>query len=112
MTANVAIYKDTVDDGPDALVRRVNEMCGSILENPRPDLRGDYLITDIVSVQIIGFQGGWGMAAIVQVERDPTGIPMAVAHTVEEDPLTELFVTKGPPVETELVGTGRRSNGH
>jgi hypothetical protein len=97
MSLHVVVYKDTAEGGPNSLVQQINDMCGSVLVNPRPDLRGDYIITDVASVQVIGYQEkGWGAVAIVEVQRDPTDVPIVVSDVVASEPVDDFFTTTMP----------------
>ena len=71
---NILVYKD-VSGPPGGLIARVNGMCGAILTDPRPDMRGDYIIEDILSAQIIATSSGFGILAVLSLRKDPPQVP-------------------------------------
>jgi hypothetical protein len=102
--SNVLVYKDAAEGfGPASLVKRINNMCGSLVSNPRPDLRGDYVVTDIISSQVISHSNGWAIIAVVSVKPHTPSLPVAEVGVVHQDGsrerLEELFTRPVSPGE-------------
>ena len=63
---NIIVYKD--GENLTHLVVSLNHMCGSIVVNPRPDLKGEYVVDDIVSVDIQPYMHGWVAVAVYSLK--------------------------------------------
>ena len=65
---NIIVYKDGLN--PADLVVSLNNMCGSLVVDPRPDLKGSYVIHDIKSVQVQPIMRGWIAVAVFSLALD------------------------------------------
>lgn len=107
--SNVLIWKDPGPNvGPAELVLRVNGMCGSLVNNPRPDMRGDFVVVDIVAAQIVPTGQGWGVTAIISVEPDRSTLPpiTTAAEALSDDgdqAEIEKLLGRGQPIRPEEV---------
>lgn len=81
---NIAVYRDT-EDSVGVVVAKINDLCGVVVQHPRPDLRGNYIVTDILSIQVIPFATGWGAVAIVSVHPEESSVPYLEVGYIEED---------------------------
>lgn len=72
---SLGFYIDGVD--PPAMVRAANDLCGSPVVDPRPDLKGMYLVVDIETISLVEVSGrGWILVGTVAIEKfasAPTG---------------------------------------
>ena len=69
-TKRIVIYRDGAS--PADAIMLVNSICGQTIENPRPDLVGTFIATDVVSANIIQLSAGgtilgYGVCATIEV---------------------------------------------
>lgn len=97
---NLLVFRDiekSASPSPAILVSRINNLCGGIVSDPRPDLHGEYVIDDILSSQVVDTGTGWAIIAVVSLRREAgfaealfseTGI---VAEVGRRTPVDELL---------------------
>jgi len=79
LEGNVLIYRDG-KEGPVPLVTMANNLCGTTLTDPRPDMIGSFTVVDIVNAQIVTAPGGWSLVALVRVKSASTFMDAALSE--------------------------------
>jgi hypothetical protein len=67
MTRHIAFFRD--GSSPPELINHINNLGGALITDPRPDLRGDFIVTDVVQVNLHATSAGWAATAILRIEK-------------------------------------------
>lgn len=100
MSKNVLVYRDA--ENIPALVTTINGLCGALVVNPRPDLEGEYVVVDIVGIEIADIGTAFVAAALVSVESTEAAQRAEVAARFS-----------GKPISSDILEVGTiDKNGH
>ena len=83
MTKHIVFFRD--GGTPPELINHINNLGGALITNPRPDMRGDFVVTDIMHANLHTTNAGWAATAILRVEKYVPPQTAAVAQSIKDN---------------------------
>ena len=99
MRGNIVVFRD--GDTPPNLIMQINNLAGALVHDPRPDMLGDYVVVDIVQIDMITVGVSYAVTAVLTVE---TYSRPAVLGEIRNEMGTEVGSIPMPPSILDTPG--------